>query len=57
LLCRLFRRQLAVTDITGDDQLESEYHLRIPVLRDEQGEVLAEGVLDWKQIYRAVRSA
>lgn len=32
-----------VIDISSDAGLESEYHLRIPVLLDRQGRVVAEG--------------
>lgn len=32
-----------VVDITTDHELESAYHLRIPVLLDRQGRVVAEG--------------
>lgn len=32
-----------VIDITSDAGLESEYHLRIPVLLDRKGRVVAEG--------------
>ena len=57
LVCRLFGRRLEVVDITQQPELESEYHLRIPVLRNQRGDVLAEGSIDWKHAYRAVRSS
>ncbi len=57
LVCRLLGRRLEVVDITRHPELESEYHLRIPVLRNERGEVLAEGPMDWKDAIRAVRSS
>ncbi len=34
---------IAVVDITSDASLESEYHLRIPVVLDRKGRVVAEG--------------
>lgn len=40
---RWLRRDLVVTDIKSDDRLEAEFHLRIPVLLDSNGEVAAEG--------------
>jgi hypothetical protein len=55
LICRRLGRKLDVVDITQEPELEREYHLRIPVLRNERGDVLAEGSIDWKQAYRAVR--
>ena len=53
-ISRLLQRQLVVVDITTDGQLEDEYGLRIPVLRNEQGRVLAEGPLSWVDALRAV---
>jgi hypothetical protein len=32
-----------VVDITSDSDLEAEYHLRIPVVLDRKGRVVAEG--------------
>lgn len=32
-----------VVDITSDADLEAEYHLRIPVVLDRKGRVVAEG--------------
>ncbi len=32
-----------VVDITSDTDLESEYHLRIPVVLDRKGRIVAEG--------------
>ena len=55
LVCRVLRRRLEVVDISRHPALESEYHLRIPVLRNERGDVLAEGSIGWKDAYRAVR--
>ena len=55
LLCRLLGRRLEVVDITRLPELEGEYHLRIPVVRNERGDVVAEGSIDWKGAYRAVR--
>lgn len=55
LVCRLLGRRLEVIDIAEDALLESELELRIPVLRNQQGQVLAEGRLGWKQAYWAVR--
>ena len=57
LVCRLLGKRLKVVDITGDPHLESEYHLRIPVLRNQSGDVLAEGSINWKKAYRAVRGS
>ncbi len=51
LVCRLLGRRLEVVDITRQRELESEYHLRIPVLRNQSGEVLAEGSIDWRAAY------
>ncbi len=57
LVARLLGRRLEVVDITDDPRLESEFHLRIPVLRNERGDVLAEGQIDWRRAYRALRSS
>ena len=35
--------QLDVVNITSDPELESEYHLRVPVVVDRRGSVVAEG--------------
>jgi hypothetical protein len=35
--------ELATVDITTDLALEADYHLRIPVVLDRRGRVLAEG--------------
>jgi thiol-disulfide isomerase/thioredoxin len=49
---------LRLVDITTDRELEDEYHLRIPVLLDTSGRVIAEGRLSRWQAYLAVaRSA
>jgi len=55
LISRLLGRRLEVVDIAEDPHLEREFDLRIPILRNERGDVLAEGPIGWKQAYRAVR--
>jgi hypothetical protein len=45
---------VVVVDITDEPDLEAEYHLRIPVLLDRAGRVLAEGRIDRR---RAITSA
>lgn len=44
-------------DITTDPELEAEYHLRIPVLLDRRGRVLAEGEIGTIQAMLAVLKA
>ena len=57
LAARWLRRDLVVTDINSDAQLEAEYHLRIPVLLDSSGEVAAEGPMGrwdtWMAVWRS----
>jgi hypothetical protein len=47
------RRGVVVNDITGTPELEAQYHLRIPVLLDDAGAVIAEGELTTRQIISA----
>lgn len=53
-VCRWLRRDLAVRDITEDRMLEDEYHLRIPVLLDGNGRVVAEGMMTMGRLLRGV---
>lgn len=43
-----------VVDIAGDADLEAEYFLRIPVVLDERGTVLAEGPIGRRESLVAV---
>lgn len=38
--------ELIITDISTDPELEDEFHLRIPVILDRRGRVLAEGQIN-----------
>lgn len=44
-------------DITTDPELEAKYHLRIPVVLDRRGRVIAEGMITtiraWSAVLRA----
>ncbi len=42
-------------DIDDDDALVRDYGLRIPVLLDDAGAVVAEGVFDRRTLQRALR--
>jgi hypothetical protein len=53
-VCSWLGRTVMVREITEDRVLENEYHLRIPVLLDEQGRVLAEGTMATRELLRAV---
>ena len=56
-IARLLRCQLEFRDITKDPPLEDEFHLRIPVLLDEAGSVIAEGALTgWGTLRALLRS-
>ena len=46
--------EVVVVDIVDEPDLEAEYHLRIPVLLNRAGRVLAEGRIDRR---RAITSA
>ncbi len=48
----MLRSRLTVVDIQEDPGLEAEYHLRIPVLLDASGDVVAEGPIG---IWDAIR--
>lgn len=48
--------ELDVVDITTDEDLESEYHLRIPVVLDRRGRVVAEGQISSSAALRAALS-
>ena len=41
-------------DITSDPQLEAEYHLRIPVVLNRRGRVVAEGEIGMAAAIRAM---
>ena len=45
---------METVDITTDRDLEAEYHLRIPVVLNQHGDVVAEGVIGIKESVRAV---
>ena len=49
--------ELVPVDITADPGLEAEYHLRIPVVLDRRGKVLAEGRLTRGEAWKAALSA
>ena len=53
-VARWLRREVVVIDITADPGLEAQYHLRIPVLLDGAGHVIAEGELTTPQLVSAV---
>ena len=46
-----------VIDIAAVPELEDEYHLRIPVLLDRRGDVVAEGEISLVGVVRACLSA
>jgi len=48
---------LSETDIDTDDDLIKVFGLRIPVLLDPRGRVLAEGVIDDRSLRRALKRA
>ena len=48
------RCDVDVVDITGDAALEAEYFLRIPVVLDDRGTVLAEGRIGERESLVAV---
>lgn len=50
---RWTRRELEVVDIEADDGLLAEYGLRIPVVTDDDGRVLAEGEIRLGPLLRA----
>jgi len=43
------------TDIEGDDQLTSDYGMRIPVVLGPDGTVLDEGIINGKRLRAALR--
>jgi hypothetical protein len=45
---------LEVVDIGSDPELEAQYHLRIPVVLDRNGRVLAEGQISRRAAVAAV---
>lgn len=51
---RWLRCEVDVVDIAGDADLEAEYFLRIPVILDERGAVLAEGRIGKRESLVAV---
>lgn len=51
---RWLRCHVETVDITTDRDLEAEYHLRIPVVLNQHGHVVAEGVIGSKESVRAV---
>jgi hypothetical protein len=53
-VCRWLRRDVVVRDLTSDRSLEDEYHLRIPVVLDAHGRVLAEGTMNTRRLIRAI---
>lgn len=48
---------VAVLDIDEDQALFEEFDLRVPVIRDASGVVLAEGVIDSESIRRIIAAA
>jgi hypothetical protein len=54
---RWLRCHVEVVDITTDRDLESEYHLRIPVVLNRHGDVVAEGVIGSKESMMAMLGA
>ena len=51
------RCDVEVVDITGDADLEAEYHLRIPVVLDRAGRPTAEGQISFRQALLAALKA
>ncbi|MDJ0924936.1 MAG: glutaredoxin family protein [Acidimicrobiia bacterium] len=49
--------ELVTVDITADSNLEAEFDLRIPVILDRKGRVLAEGRISRGEAWRAALSA
>lgn len=53
-MSRLLGFAVETRDITADPVLEEEFHLRIPVLLDDAGSVIAEGSLTMWVVMRAL---
>lgn len=53
-VCRWLRRDVVVSDVSTDRALEDEYHLRIPVVLDQRGRVVAEGTITTARLVWAV---
>jgi len=49
--------ELVEVDVDADDRLVAEFGLRIPVVRWENGPVLAEGRIDRRELLAAARNA
>lgn len=56
-LARRYQLGLNVIDITTSDELAGEFALRVPVVRDDRGTVLGEGVIDVSKLRRVVSAA
>ncbi len=54
---RWLRVVVDVVDITSDSDLEARYYLRIPVVIDRRGNVVAEGVIGARDALLAVLKA
>ena len=56
-LGRLLRLDVEVVDITTNREREDEFDMRIPVVRDSNGQVLVEGDFTSWRLIRAVTAA
>lgn len=50
-----FDLSVAAIDIDTDDELVKEYGLRIPVILDGDGQVVAEGIIDRTSLRRVLK--
>ncbi len=51
----LTRCPLRIIEIDGDDELVKEFGLRIPVVRSDDGTVLAEGIIEFRALLKAAK--
>jgi hypothetical protein len=51
----LTRRPLRIIEIESDDELVKEFGLRIPVVRSDDGTVLAEGIIEFRPLLKAAK--
>jgi hypothetical protein len=56
-VARRSRVPLAVVDMGSDDELARRYALRVPVVLGPGGEVLAEGIIEGRELRQTVADA
>jgi thiol-disulfide isomerase/thioredoxin len=54
-VARRLRVDVVEVDIDSDDDLTARYGLRIPVVLGDAGQVLGEGLIDARELRRAMR--